>query len=198
MEIVNAAKKENTPKETSNSFTTSESSMKDLSSSEHSSPVVTSTTENDLVSSMKNTVSEASSKISSLLNINLSPPTKNSHTNSATLLKSGTSTSSLQLNSRHSPHTATSTENHISSSCMQEISTSNHSTVTKLMDNSNENHSLAETAAGESLSVSEDTSGDLLMDTDDEAEKEDVTATLALLNSMASELDEVLDVEGTL
>lgn len=198
MEIVNAAKKENTPKETSNSVTTSERSMKDLSSSEHSSPVVTSTTENDLVSSMKNTVSEASSKISSLLNINLSPPTKNSHTNSATSLKSGISKSSLQLNSRHSPHTATSTENHISSSCTQEISTSNQSTVTKLMDNSNENHSLAETAAGESLSVCEDTSGDLLMDTDDEAEKEDVTATLALLNSMASELDEVLDVEGTL
>ena len=66
------------------------------------------------------------------------------------------------------------------------------------MDNSNENPSLAETAAEESLSVSEDTSGDLPMDTDDEAEKEDVTATLALLNSMASELDEVLDVEGTL
>jgi len=37
---------------------------------------------------------------------------------------------------------------------------------------------------------------DLQMDT--ESEKEDVTATLALLNSMASELDEVLDVEGTL
>lgn len=33
---------------------------------------------------------------------------------------------------------------------------------------------------------------------DAESEKEDVTATLALLNSMASELDEVLDVEGTL
>ena len=66
------------------------------------------------------------------------------------------------------------------------------------MDNSNENPSLAETAAEESLNVSEDTSGDLPMDTDDEAEKEDVTATLALLNSMASELDEVLDVEGTL
>lgn len=37
---------------------------------------------------------------------------------------------------------------------------------------------------------------DLRMDI--ESEKEDVTATLALLNSMASELDEVLDVEGTL
>ena len=37
---------------------------------------------------------------------------------------------------------------------------------------------------------------DVSMDT--ETEKEDVTATLALLNSMASELDQVLDVEGAL
>ena len=63
------------------------------------------------------------------------------------------------------------------------------------LDNNVENHSL-ESSGVEELSVSADSSVDLPMDV--ESEKEDVTATLALLNSMASELNEVLDVEGTL
>lgn len=57
--------------------------------------------------------------------------------------------------------------------------------TTQLREKTDENHRL-----------SADLPVDLRMDT--ESEKEDVTATLALLNSMASELDEVLDVEGTL
>ena len=170
----------------------SETSKKDSISSKHQASTVTSATDNDFVKSMKNTVSEASSKISSLLNVNTSPPIKNSCTNSLSPKAEISSSSSCLSTRTHSSLSAT--LNHLSTSSPQEIHQSSKQSMQRL-DNNVENHSL-ESSAVEELSVSADSSVDLPMDV--ESEKEDVTATLALLNSMASELNEVLDVEGTL
>lgn len=189
MEILNAIKRETTCTEAQTSLTSTETSKKDLNSSKHQSSTVTSTAENDVVSSMENTVSEASSKISSLLNFNISP-VKNSCANS---LSPKTELSS----SSHATRTHSSLTTNSANNCHPNTSPQNFSSkeATQLLDKTVENHSFDD-ATREDLIVPPDSSGDLPMDT--ESEKEDVTATLALLNSMASELDEVLDVEGTL
>ena len=141
---------------------------------------------------MKNAVSEASSKISSLLSVNSSPPIKNSYTNSLSPKTEITSSSSCLSTRTHSSLSAPS--NYVSTSLPQEIPQSSK-LGTQHLGKNDENHSL-ESSAIEGLNVSADSSVDLPMDV--ETEKEDVTATLALLNSMASELNDVLDVEGTL
>ena len=187
-EFVSLIKRETTHEEAASSVT----SKKDSISSKHQASTVTSATDNDFVKSMKNTVSEASSKISSLLNVNTSPPIKNSYTNSLSPKAEISSSSSCLSTRTHSPLSATS--NHLSTSSPQEIRQLSKQSMQRL-DNNVENHSL-ESSGVEDLSVSADSSVDLPMDV--ESEKEDVTATLALLNSMASELNEVLDVEGTL
>lgn len=178
MEILNVIKKGNKLEETCSSVESMDTSIKDLPSSKDISSSVTSTTENDFVSSMKNTVSEASSKISSLLNINISPPSRNSLSP-----KTEISSSTSPLSTRTpSSATSSSVNNHVSSFSSQGLSNRQNS---QLKEETEENHRL-----------SADLPVDVQMDA--ESEKEDVTATLALLNSMASELDEVLDVEGTL
>lgn len=186
MEILSVIKKENVHEEIPSSVTSTETSQEDLLSSKHK---VTSTTDNDFIGSMKNTVSEASSKISSLLNINMSPPLKNSYTNTLSPKTEISSSSSPRSTRTHSSLAASSANNYLPNSSAQECPSKQ---ATQLMDNAVENHSLGNA----DFNVSGDSSVDLPMDT--ETEKEDVTATLALLNSMASELDEVLDVEGTL
>lgn len=179
MEILNVIKRENKLEETSSNVESMDTSIKDLPSTKDISPLVTSTTENDFVSSMKNTVSEASSKISSLLNINISPPSRNS-LSPKTEISSSTSPLSTRT---HSLPTSSSANNHLSSLSSQALYNKQNSQ--QLKEETEENHVL---------------SSDLPVDVqmDEESEKEDVTATLALLNSMASELDEVLDVEGAL
>lgn len=147
-------------------------SVKDTSS------LVMSNTENDIVSSMKNTVSEASSKISSLLNIDMSQPSRNS-LSPQTEICSSTSQLSTKPDLTTNP---SSVNNHVSSFSSKGLYDKQTS---GLKEQTEENHRLTT-----------DSPVDMPMDT--ESEKEDVTATLALLNSMASELDEVLDVEGTL
>ena len=147
-------------------------SVKDTSS------LVMSTTENDVVSSMKNTVSEASSKISSLLNIDMSQPTRNS-LSPKTEISSSTSELSTKPDSTTNSSSVNNQVSSFSSNGLYDKQTS------QLKEQTEENHRLPT-----------DSPVDMPMDT--ESEKEDVTATLALLNSMASELDEVLDVEGTL
>ena len=154
--------------------------MEDITS-EKSSDFVASTTENDFVNSMKNTVSEASSKISSLLNVNYSPSSRNYSSNSLSS-KTETSSSSSPLSRTHTSVSTSSVNNHVSSLSSQEYL--------------NKQESLLKESSGENHKLSADSPIDSHMDA--ESEKEDVTATLALLNSMASELDEVLDVEGTL
>ena len=150
--------------------------MDDSPSVKDTSSLVTSTTENDFVSSMKNTVSEASSKISSLLNIDTSQPSRN-----ALSPRTKISSSTSHLSTRtHSSTTSSSVNNYVSSFSSKEIYSKQ-----RVKEQTEDNHRL-----------STESPVDLPMDT--ESEKEDVTATLALLNSMASELDEVLDVEGTL
>lgn len=143
---------------------------------------------------MKNTVAEASTKISSLSNVNTSPPIKNSYTNSLsskTEISSSTSSSSTRT---HSSLVATSSSNDLFDSSPREIHQSSKRSAQPI-DKALESHNFA-SVTREDLSVQEDSSTDIPMDA--ELEKEDVAATLALLNSMASELDEVLDVEGTL
>lgn len=144
---------------------------------------VESTTESDVVNSMKNAVSEASSKISSLLSVNYSPSSLNYPSNSLSP-KTETSSSSSSLLSTRTPTlvSTSSVNNHVSSLSSQ--------------DHLDKQDSLSKERSGGNHKLSADLSIDSQMDT--ECEKEDVTATLALLNSMASELDEVLDVEGTL
>lgn len=175
---MNAIKKGNKLEETSNSIKPLDAPMEDSPSVKDTSSLVTSTTENDFVSSMKNTVSEASSKISSLLNIDMSQPSRNSL---SPMTEISSSTSHLSTRT-HSSTTSSSVNNHVSSFSSKELYSKQTS---QLKEQTEENHKL-----------STESPVDMPMDT--ESEKEDVTATLALLNSMASELDEVLDVEGTL
>lgn len=175
---MNAIKKGNKLEETSNRVEPLDTSMEDSLSVKETSSLVTPTTVNDLVSSMKNTVSEASSKISSLLNIDMSQPSSNS-LSPRTEISSSTSHVSTRT---HSSTTSSSVNNHVSSFSSKELYSKQTSQV---KEQTEDNHRLLI-----------DSPIDLQMDT--ESEKEDVTATLALLNSMASELDEVLDVEGTL
>ena len=177
-ELLNAIKKGNKLEETSNSIKPLDAPMEDSPSVKDTSSLVTSTTENDFVSSMKNTVSEASSKISSLLNIDISQPSSNS-----LLPRTEISSSTMHLSTKaHSSTTASSVNNHVSSFSSKELYSKQTS---QLKEETEENHKF-----------STESPVDMPMDT--ESEKEDVTATLALLNSMASELDEVLDVEGAL
>ena len=177
-ELLNAIKKGNKLEETSDSIEPLDTPMEDSPSVKDTSSLVTSTTENDVVSSMKNTVSEASSKISSLLNIDMSQPSRNS-LSPRTEISSSTSHLSTRT---HSSITSSSVNNHVPSFSSKVL---NSKQTSSLKEQTEENHRL-----------STDSPVDMPMDT--ESEKEDVTATLALLNSMASELDEVLDVEGTL
>lgn len=146
---------------------------------------VSSTTKNDFVSKMNDSAPEASSKISTL-DIDTSTLIENSRTNSSKTEHSSTSSSS-QSNRKLSLISA-STSNGLSDSLPHE----NHQTskqTSLLIDKAVENLAMDSLAR-------ENSSLDVPMDT--ETEKEDVTATLALLNSMACELDEVLDVEGTI
>ena len=175
---MNAIKTGNKLEETSNRVEPLDTSMEDSLSVKETSSLVTSTTVNDLVSSMKNTVSEASSKISSLLNIDMPQPSSNSLSPRTEI---SSSTSHL-LTRTHSSTTSSSVNNHVSSFPSKELYSKQTSQV---KEQTGDNHRLLINSPIDSQ-----------MDT--ESEKEDVTATLALLNSMASELDEVLDVEGTL
>lgn len=146
---------------------------------------VSSTTKNDFVSKMNDSAPEASSKISTL-DIDTSTLIENSRTNSSKAEHSSASSSS-QSNRKLSLISA-STSNGLSDSLPHE----NHQTskqTSLLIDKAVENLAMDSLAR-------ENSSLDVPMDT--ETEKEDVTATLALLNSMACELDEVLDVEGTI
>ena len=147
-------------------------SVKDTSS------LVMSTSENDIVSSMKNTVSEASSKISSLLNIDMPQSLTNSL---STRTEVSSSTSQLSTKPDFTANSSPG-NNHLSSFSSKGLYDKQTS---QLKEQTEENHRLS-------------TDSPVNMPMDTESEKEDVTATLALLNSMASELDEVLDVEGTL
>ena len=179
MDILNAIKTENKVQETSSTAESVDACLKDLPSTEDVSSLVTSAAESDLVNSMKNTVSEASSKISSLLNINNSSPSRNSLSPKTEI---SSSTSPL-LTRTHSSATSNSVNNHVSSFSSPVVDKGQTSQV---KDEIEENH----------VSINDTSPVDVDMDA--ETEKEDVTATLALLNSMASELDEVLDIEGTL
>ena len=135
---------------------------------------------------MNDSAPEASSKISTL-DIDTSTLIENSRTNSSKAEHSSTSSSSSQSNRKLSLISA-STSNGLSDSLPHE----NHQTskqTSLLIDKAVENLAMDSLAR-------ENSSLDVAMDT--ETEKEDVTATLALLNSMACELDEVLDVEGTI
>lgn len=177
-ELLNAIKKGNNFEETSNSIQPLDTPMEVSPSVKDTSSLVMSSTENDIVSSMKNTVSEASSKISSLLNIDMSQPSRNS-LSPQTEICSSTSQLSTKPDLTTNP---SSVNNHVSSFSSKGLYDKQTS---GLKEQTEENHRLTT-----------DSPVDVPMDT--ESEKEDVTATLALLNSMASELDEVLDVEGTL
>nr|XP_058959546.1 uncharacterized protein LOC131786510 [Pocillopora verrucosa] len=181
-EILNIIKKEKQTIESSNDTATDDTVTKDITSDE-TMDFVESTTESDVVNSMKNAVSEASSKISSLLSVNYSPSSLNYSSNSLSP-KTETSSSSSSLLSTRTPTlvSTSSVNNHVSSLSSQ--------------DHLDKQDSLSKESSGGNHKLSADLSIDSQMDT--ECEKEDVTATLALLNSMASELDEVLDVEGTL
>lgn len=133
---------------------------------------------------MNDSVPETSSKISTP-DMDTSTPIENSRTNSSKTKHSSTSSSH---SNRKLSLIAASTSNGLSDSLPHE----NHQTskqTSLLIDKAVENLAMDSLAR-------ENSSLDLSMDT--ETEKEDVTATLALLNSMACELDEVLDVEGTI
>ena len=147
---------------------------------------MTSATENDLVSKMKDTVSEASSKITSLLNVDSPPLIKNSHTNSLFPKTETSITSSPKRTNSLLADSCTKDGRHESSP--RELHQTNRQT-SHIPDKTVENVTL-DNVTREASPI------DVSMDT--ETEKEDVTATLALLNSMASELDQVLDVEGAL
>ncbi|XP_022797994.1 putative uncharacterized protein DDB_G0271606 isoform X2 [Stylophora pistillata] len=180
-EILNIIKKEKQMVESSDKAATEDALMEDITSDE-TTDFVASTTENDVVNSMNNAVSEASSKISSILSVSYSPSSRNCSSNSLSP-KTETSSSSSLLSTR--THTSVSTS-----------SVNNHVSSLSLQDHLNKPDSLCKESSDENHKLSADSSVDSQMDTG--CEKEDVTATLALLNSMASELDEVLDVEGTL
>lgn len=180
-EILNIIKKEKQMVESSDKAATEDALMEDITSVE-TTDFVASTTENDVVNSMNNAVSEASSKISSILSVSYSPSSRNCSSNSLSP-KTETSSSSSLLSTR--THTSVSTS-----------SVNNHVSSLSLQDHLNKPDSLCKESSDENHKLSADSSVDSQMDTG--CEKEDVTATLALLNSMASELDEVLDVEGTL
>lgn len=152
----------------------------------HCASSVTSATENDLVSKMKDTVSEASSKITSLLNVDSPPLIKNSHTNSLFPKTETSITSSPKRTNSLLADSCTKDGRHESSP--RELHQTNRQT-SHIPDKTVENVTL-DNVTREASPI------DVSMDT--ETEKEDVTATLALLNSMASELDQVLDVEGAL
>ena len=137
---------------------------------------------------MTNTVSVASSNISFLLGTKTSSLPGNPVSSCAS--QTGTCSSSSPLRSQTlTPCSSASINKHLMSSSSQKI-------VPQIAQRQPSSELKVESSELELFDSPSEHGEDSSMEV--ETEKEDVTATLALLNSMASELDEVLDVEGGL